>query len=192
MWTKILLLFALVPVALAQSDAAGLPVTPLLVTADEVIGGGTPSAPNGAVKHPIRFTVNHMLNNYVWPATAHAGVGGCSGGYQDYNHMLEQNDPPTSCTMTGPSGEIYRLKAGTAVPSCMATSPQASIIMTALEHYGIILADNGRTGSLIGTPDARWNSADLACLSQLHLSDFEPVNVSGIAVDQFTSYQVSP
>ena len=37
------------------SDAAGLPVAPLLVNADEVIGTGTPSAPNGTIRHPIRM-----------------------------------------------------------------------------------------------------------------------------------------
>jgi hypothetical protein len=42
---------------------------------------------------------------------------------------------------------------------------------------------------LIGTPDARWNDRDLACLSQLTLRDFEPVNVSGVAVDILNSYQ---
>ena len=34
------------------SDAAGLPVGPLLANADEVIGTGTPSAPNGTIQHP--------------------------------------------------------------------------------------------------------------------------------------------
>jgi hypothetical protein len=35
---------------------------------------------------------------------------------------------------------------------------------------------------LIGTPDARWNDADLSCLTSLILSDFEPVNVSSLMV----------
>ena len=66
---------ALTPQGQGTSDAAGLPVGPLLVTADEVIGTGTPTAPNGTVQHPIRFTLNHMLNYWVWPATETAGVG---------------------------------------------------------------------------------------------------------------------
>ena len=86
------------------SDAAGLPVAPLLVNADEVIGTGTPSAPNGVVHHPIRFTVNHMLNYWVWPATETAGTGSCSG--LPTGNMLSQSSPPSSCTMTGPAGEI--------------------------------------------------------------------------------------
>jgi hypothetical protein len=167
------------------SDAAGLPVGPLLANADEVIGTGTPSAPNGAVQHPIRFTLNHMLNYWVWPATETAGVGSCtasSGGTIPTESMISQSSPPTSCTMSGAAGEIYRLKASVTTPSCAATSPQSSIIITGFRNYGIILADNGMSGGLIGTPDARWNDTDLSCLTSLTLSDFEPVNVSSLMV----------
>jgi hypothetical protein len=166
------------------SDAAGLPVAPLLVNADEVIGTGTPTAPNGTVHHPIRFTLNHMLNYWVWPATQTAGVGSCTnaGGTIPTETEISQASPPTSCTMTGPAGEIYRLTASVATPACASTSPQAAIIMTALRNYGIILADNGDSGGLIGTPDARWNDNDLACITSLTLADFEPVNVSSLIV----------
>jgi hypothetical protein len=77
-------------------------------------------------------------------------------------------------------GEIYRLKASVGTPSCAATSPQAAIIITGFRNYGIILADNGGAGYVIGTPDPRWNDADLACLEQLTLGNFEPVNVSSL------------
>jgi hypothetical protein len=164
------------------SDAAGLPVAPLLVNADEVIGTGTPTAPNGTVHHPIRFTLNHMLNYWVWPATETAGTGSCStnAGAIAVESQISQAKPPVSCTMTGPAGEIYRLKASVAAPACAATSPQAAVIITAFRNYGIILADNGDSGGLIGTPDARWNDDDLSCLRSLTLADFEPVNVSSL------------
>jgi len=84
--------------------------------------------------------------------------------------------------MSGPAGEIYRLKASVATPTCAATSPQAAVIITAFRNYGIILADNGDSGGLIGTPDARWNDNDLSCLTSLTLGDFEPVNVSSLIV----------
>jgi hypothetical protein len=166
------------------SDAAGLPVGPLLVNADEVIGTGTPTAPNGAVHHPVRFTLNHMLNYWVWPSTQTAGTGSCQSGGSTIatESMISQSSPPSSCTMSGPAGEIYRLKASVATPSCASTSPQAAIIITGFRNYGIILADNGMSGGLIGTPDARWNDNDLACLTSLILSDFEPVNVSSLMV----------
>jgi hypothetical protein len=168
------------------SDAAGLPVAPLLVNADEVIGTGTPSAPNGTVQHPMRFTVNHMLNYWVWPSTESAGVGSCtkkSGKTIPTESEISQKKPPASCTMTGPAGEIYRLQASVQTPSCAAKSPQAAIIIQGFRDYGIILADNGDSGGLIGTPDARWNDDDLSCLTSLTLGDFEPVNVSSLMVN---------
>ncbi len=176
---------ALTPQGNGTTDAAGLPVAPLLVNADEVIGSGTPSSPNGTIQHPIRFTLNHMLNYWVWPSTQTAGVGSCesSGGSSiPTESQISQSSPPASCTMTGPAGEIYRLKASVATPSCASTSPQAAIIITAFRNYGIILADNGLSGGLIGTPDARWNDDDLSCLTNIILNDFEPVNVSSLMV----------
>jgi hypothetical protein len=166
------------------SDAAGLPVAPLLVNADEVIGAGTPSAPSGTVQHPIRFTLNHMLNYWVWPATETAGVGSCMQGASPIpvESEISQATAPSSCTMTGAAGEIYRLMASVPTPACAATSPQAAIIITGFRNYGIILADNGDSGGLIGTPDARWDDTDLSCLRSLTLSDFEPVNVSSLMV----------
>jgi hypothetical protein len=174
---------ALTPQGDGTSDAAGLPVEPLLVNADEVIGAGTPAAPKGAVRHPIRFTLNHMLNYWVWPATQSAGVGSCIKSVTiPTESEISQASPPMSCTMTGPAGEIYRLKASVATPTCAATSPQAAIIITGFRDYGIILADNGDSGGLIGTPDARWRDADLSCLTSLTLANFEPVNVSSLIV----------
>jgi hypothetical protein len=84
--------------------------------------------------------------------------------------------------MSGAAGEIYRLKASVATPTCASTSPQAAVIITAFRNYGIILADNGDSGGLIGTPDARWNDNDLSCLTSLTLANFEPVNVSSLMV----------
>jgi len=167
------------------ADAAGLPISPLLVNADEVIGLGTPSAPTGTIQHPIRFTVEHMLNYWVWPGTQSAGQGSCkdsSGNTIPTESEIYQSSPPQSCTMSGPAGEIYRLKASVTTPSCAATSPQAAIIIIAFQNYGIILADNGSSGGLIGTPDARWDDNDLSCLRNLTLADFEPVNVSSLMV----------
>jgi hypothetical protein len=176
---------ALTPQGNGTSDAAGLPVAPLLLNADEVIGTGTPTSPNGTVQHPVRFTLNHILNYWVWPATQTAGVGSCtnSGGAIPVESMISQSSPPITCSFNSPAGEIYRLKASVANPSCASTSPQSAIIITGFRNYGIIVADNGMSGGLIGTPDARWNDNDLMCLSSLTLSDFEPVNVSSLMVN---------
>ncbi len=166
------------------SDAAGLPVGPLLATADEVIGAGTPAKPKGAVQHPVRFTVNHMLNYWVWPATETSGDGTCTtkSGTIPAESQISQSKPPVTCSMSGAAGEIYRLKTSVKTPACAAKSPQSAIIIKGFRNYGIIMADNGSSGGLIGTPDPRWNDDDLTCLHSLTLKDFEPVNVSSLIV----------
>jgi hypothetical protein len=176
--------YAMLPQAGGSSDAAGLPIAPLLLTADEVIGTGTPSAPNGVVQHPVRFTLDNTLGYHVWPATAEAGGGYCVGGYEDPNALISQLDPPTSCgDPSNPMGEIYRLQASVPNPACVSTSPQTAIIIQGLRDYGMILADNGPAAALIGTPDSRWNDADLACLTSLTFGQFEPVQVQQLAAD---------
>ena len=177
--------YAMLPQGNGSTDAAGLPLAPLLLNADEVIGTGTPTAPNGVVQHPTRFTLNNTLARHVWPATAQAGVGSCSGGHSDSNELILQpgspgGSAPTSCSGNSPDGEIYRLKASVANPSCASSSPQAAIIIQGFRDYGIIVADNGLTGMVIGTPDARWNDNDLSCLTKLTLANFEPVNVESV------------
>src|SRR5580700_3399825 len=176
----------LTPQGNGTSDAAGLPVAPLLLNADEVIGTGTPTSPNGVVMHPVRFTLNHMLNYWVWPSTSTAGEGECKnsdGSVIPTATEISQSSPPASCEgLSGPAGEIYRLKASVATPTCASTSPQSAVIIPGFRNYGIILADNGESGGLIGTPDTRWNDTDLQCLTSLTLEDFEPVNVSSLIV----------
>jgi hypothetical protein len=176
----------LTPMGNGTSDAAGLPVAPLLLNADEVIGTGTPTSPNGVVMHPVRFTLNHMLNYWVWPSTSTAGEGECKnsdGSVIPTATEISQSSPPASCEgLSGPAGEIYRLKASVATPTCASSSPQSAVIITGFRNYGIILADNGESGGLIGTPDTRWNDTDLECLTSLTLEDFEPVNVSSLIV----------
>ena len=164
------------PSGWTSSDAAGLPVMPLTVNYDEVA--------SGVVRHSIRFTLNHTLANFVWPARHQAGIGYCtnSAGGTVIDTLISQSSPPVSCTMSGPMGEIYRLKADVDTSICN-NSPQASVILTAMKQYGIILADNGSSGGLIGTPDSRWNDSDLACLGNFKLSQFEPVNVSSLQVN---------
>ncbi len=166
---------ALRPLSWTSGDAAGLPIMPLTVNYDEVA--------SGAVTHPIRFTLNRMLNGIVWPGRHAAGVGYCSNasGAIPAGSLLSQSSPPTSCTWSGPSGEIYRLKAGVDISVC-SSSPESTVILKAMKNYGIILADNGMSGGLIGTPDAHWNNSDLACLRNFTLSEFEPVNVSSLQI----------
>lgn len=174
-----------------SADAAGLPIAPFLANYDRVVATGGQTT-------PIRFTLPgaQTLNYHVWPATAQAGGGSCSGGYSDptFNQLQLQSNPPTSCSAGRVVfGEIYRIKASSFTsPSaaCLtdtAGHPQASSIFKTMRKYGIINADNGLGIGLIGTSDARWNDADLSCLTALQGTDFEPVNMSSVIVSQSSS-----
>jgi hypothetical protein len=179
--------YALTPQGKGTADAAGLPIAPLLLNADEVIGAGTPDAPLGEVRHPVRITVEALLNYWVWPATQTSGVGECfdAGGRPiDAPALLSASAPPARCTHSGPAGQLYRLAAGATLDACASkVHPQADVILLGLKRYGVILSDNGNTGDLCGTPDTRWSYAgDLECLNELSLGDFEPVNPSSLMI----------
>ena len=54
-----------------------------------------------------------------------------------------------------------------------------------MKKYGVMLADNAlsqRIG-LYGILDPRWDALDLERLQQLHMSDFEAVDVSSLMID---------
>lgn len=160
------------------TDAAGLPVGTLLLNYDAVMS-------TGGQQSVVRFSIGNSrtLNYHYWPATAQAGGGSCSGGYEDDNRLVSQLDPPTNCSSGRVAfGSIWRLKASVANP-CTG-NPQSTSIINTLRNYGMILADNGSSSfvGLIGTTDSRWDDTDLSCLSNLTGADFEPVMVQQLAV----------
>ena len=53
------------PAEWTSADAAGLPILPLLVRADEVAAG--------AIDHPLRFTAPRTRDQWIWPARHQAG-----------------------------------------------------------------------------------------------------------------------
>jgi len=61
---------AMRPIGFTSADAAGLPITPLLLRPDEILAG--------TINHAIRFTA-HCTSTYVWPASHQAGS--CSTPY---------------------------------------------------------------------------------------------------------------
>lgn len=175
--------YDMLPQDTGSTDAAGLPIAPLLYTYDEVMGNCSAGAECGVVKHPGRLTLNHTLNYHVWPATAQSGTGVCIGGYQDDGHLISQSNPPTYCSNGTAMGEIQRLKSSTAIPAACTGHPQALVLITAMRNYGLMVVDNGTTGGVVATADARWNMDDLSCLTSFRLADFEPVNVSSKMLD---------
>jgi len=114
----------------------------------------------GAIRHAIRFTVPHTQNSYVWPARHEAS------------------------SLTGaqypPMGARFRLKASFDISKFSATN---QIILTELQRYGMMLADNGSSWYISGAPDSRWNNDDLHALTTIAGSNFEAVDVSPLMVD---------
>jgi hypothetical protein len=61
---------AMRPDTWTSADAAGLPMTPLLLRPDEILAG--------SITHAIRFT-NHCTHGYIWPASHDATTCGSGG-----------------------------------------------------------------------------------------------------------------
>ena len=113
----------------------------------------------GEIRHALRFTVPQTQKAYVWPA-------------RHYASSLTGGQYP-------PMGARFRLRANFDISTF---SPANQIILKALKKYGMMIADNGSAWFLSGAPDSRWNNDDLHNLGQIHGSDFEVVDVSGLMI----------
>jgi hypothetical protein len=74
-------------------------------------------------------------------------------------------------------GMRLRLKANFDISGFSAND---QVILTAFKKYGMIMADNGSSMYIGGTPDDRWDNDDLHNLSQVQASDFEVVQMNPI------------
>lgn len=144
---------ALRPMCWTSADAAGLPIFPGLVRFDEVA--------SGVVDHPIRFTLQRSKVSPTFTTPARHQVSGTN---------LDTTRPT-------PMGMRLRLKASVAIGKYSARN---QVIMTAMKHYGIILADIGSDFFISGAPDARWDNDDLRSLRAIKASDFEVVQMDRI------------
>ncbi len=114
---------------------------------------------SGVINHALRFTVNQSQAAFLWPARHFA------------SSSSNKNLPPM--------GLRLRLKASVDISSF---SPTDRVILTALKHYGMFVADNGSSWFLSGAPDNRWNNNDLHLLDKIKGSDFEAVDESSLQV----------
>jgi uncharacterized protein (TIGR03437 family) len=135
-----------------SADAAGLPILPGLVRYDEIAAG--------AIRHAIRFTVQHSQQAYLWPA----------------RHFASSN----TSTSVPPMGARFRLKSSFNVSSFPS---EVQIILNAMKKYGIIVADNGSNWFISGVPDDNWNNDNLATLHSVLGSNFEAVDESALMVN---------
>jgi len=133
-----------------SADAAGLPILPGLVLAEEVFD-------QGVINHAIRFTVSRSADAYVYPASHEAGSG----------------DPSNTPRM----GERFRLKQSFDISGF---SPANQVILQAMKDYGLIVADNGSNWYISGEPSTRWNDNELRQLKSIMGSNFEAVDLTPV------------
>jgi hypothetical protein len=126
------------------SDAAGLPITPLLIRYDELIEAG-------AINHALRFTCASSEQGHIAPARASASSSAGSG--------VPAN--PHDLTFP-PMGMRVRLKASYD-PTAHSFPPPIVAILVAVQKYGLLLADNGGSG----TPMFIGGSTDMALYNAL-------------------------
>jgi hypothetical protein len=123
----------------------------------------------GQILHAIRFTLQNSLQAFTPPASHWA--------------------PNSTNQYAAPMGMRMRLKAGFDISGF---SPANQVILTALKQYGMIMADNGSSMFLGGTPDNRWSNNDLDNLKTLTASDFEVVQIAPLYTPQNVPTGPSP
>jgi hypothetical protein len=114
----------------------------------------------GAITHAIRFTAQQTDQSFLWPARHQAGAAA--------NPSLP------------PMGARFRLRSSYDISPF---SAQAQVILKALQHYGLILADNGSNWFFSGTEDASWPNSLLSELKTVPASQFDAIDESSLMVD---------
>jgi hypothetical protein len=108
----------------------------------------------GAIRHALRFTVASSQNAYIHPATHSAGAADSS---------------------LPPMGLRVRLKSSFDLSPF---SGPARVILTAMQQYGMFVADNGSAWYVTGDSDDGWSPLMDAignAFAAVHGSDFEAV-----------------
>ena len=113
----------------------------------------------GEIAHALRFTAPRTQRAYLWPA----------------RHFASDSTNPA----LPPMGARFRLKSDV---NPAAYPHQVRVILTALQRYGMILADNGSAWYVSGAPDPGWNDDTLRQLRQIVGNRFEAVDASSLMV----------
>jgi hypothetical protein len=154
------------PAGWTSADAAGLPILPGLLNYSQVRAAVKAGKP---ITHAIRFTAQRTQSAYLWPARHEAGSG--------RNPALP------------PMGARFRLKssfnvagfcASATVPYCR----DAKAVLTEMQDYGLILADNGSNWYFQGSSYPQWPGGLVSLLKQIPASAFQAVNESCLMVSR--------
>jgi hypothetical protein len=111
----------------------------------------------GAIQHALRFTLQSSQAAFTPPAS----------------HWAANSSNPYAA----PMGMRLRLKASYDISGF---PPQSKVILTALQQYGMIMADNGSSIYISGAPDDRWDNNDLGSLKGVPASAFEVILMNPI------------
>ena len=112
---------------------------------------------SGLIEHAIRVTFSQTQKGFIFPAS----------------HFASSNTDPTLPAM----GMRFRLSAGFNINSL---TGQAKVIATAMQQYGLIVADNGSNWFFQGAPDPGWNDDDLNQLKAIPGTAFEVVDTGPV------------
>jgi len=114
----------------------------------------------GDVDHAIRLTAARTDRSFLWPARHQAGSAS--------NPSLP------------PMGAWFRLKASFDISRFR---PDTQVVLRAMQHHGLILADNGSNWYFTGTSEPGWDTALLDQLKTVPASAFEAVDTSSLRAD---------
>jgi hypothetical protein len=157
---------ALRPAGWTSADAAGLPILPGLLNFAQVQAAVRHHRP---ITHAIRFTAQRTRSAYIWPARHEAGSG--------------------SSASLPPMGARFRLRAGFPVGRFCASRrnrycADAKAILVEMQHYGLILADNGSNWYFGGSAFPQWPGGLVALLKRIPARAFQAVNESCLMVNR--------
>jgi hypothetical protein len=113
----------------------------------------------GFVGHAIRFTAARTDRSYLWPARHQAGSA---------------SDPTLP-----PMGARFRLGASFDETPY---SPQTRVVLEAMKHYGLMLADNGSNWFFQGAASNGWSDTLISELKRVPASSFEAIDESSLMV----------
>ncbi len=142
------------PAGWTSADAAGFPILPLLLRADE--------ASSGVIAHALRFTIDsdHIRRAYTWPA----------------RHLTSNG----SASLDQPAmGQVFRIKPSYMIPTSF--NVQAKAILQALKTYGMYLADGGSALYIQGEPSDHWQNDTFDQVQSVSSDAFEAVDLTPIS-----------
>ncbi len=114
----------------------------------------------GSVQHAIRFTTQQTDRSYIWPARPQAGAAS--------NPSLP------------PMGARFRLRTGFDTSRFSAAT---QVVLKAMKHYGLILADNGSNWYFQGAAETGWSDTMISELKTIPAGQFDAIDESSLMID---------